>query len=83
MKERIVSETAAKKKFTTQIKSELCKACCYCIASCPKDVFVQGTEINRQGYLYITVADIDRCIGCLSCINICPDFAITVDERAS
>ena len=83
MKERIVTKTASKKQFTTLINAELCKACCYCVASCPKEVFAQGTALNAQGYAYVVVADTKKCNGCLTCINICPDFAITVEEQAS
>lgn len=78
-----MTKTASKKKFLTQIKSELCKGCCYCIASCPKEVFKQGTDLNAQGYAYIVVANTENCIGCLTCFHTCPDFAITVDEQAA
>lgn len=66
------------KKFNVEVDSMLCKACGYCAFQCPKGVFSPSGQINPHGYEYM-IADSEKgCIGCLKCIAICPDFAITV-----
>ena len=51
---------------------ESCKSCGYCVKFCPKNVLAIGEEVNSKGYLYVTAANPDDCIGCASCGVICP-----------
>ena len=69
-----------KKKFQPQVNVDFCKACEYCVFQCPMKMFKPSGQINSHGYNYMTVEQNGKCIGCLRCINICPDFAITVHE---
>lgn len=77
-----MSTTAVKKKYRTTVDQALCKACGYCAESCPKDVFERSGDFNEQGYKPFVAAHNENCIGCLNCLAICPDFAISVEEVA-
>lgn len=77
-----MSQTKEKKKFSVEVTSKLCKACLFCVKSCNQGVFEQGKDLNQQGYEYIVAARPEDCIGCISCVGVCPDFAIAVDELA-
>lgn len=61
-----------------EIDPDSCKACEYCISQCPKNVLEFGTEVNKAGYRYVTVAREEDCIGCMICATICPDCAIEI-----
>jgi NAD-dependent dihydropyrimidine dehydrogenase PreA subunit len=75
-------ETAAKEKsFQTEVDSELCKACGYCESLCPVRLFKPSGKINAYGYNYMTADKGKKCIGCLRCLMICPDFAIHINEH--
>lgn len=71
-----------KKHFTVTVNSQACKGCGYCQGMCPNDVYEQGTEMNAAGYIFMTAPHQDQCIGCLSCVMVCPDFAIRVEDRS-
>jgi len=61
-----------------EIRSESCKACEYCIVTCPKKVLAIGAANNSKGYHYVVPANPDACIGCKLCAIVCPDAAIEV-----
>ncbi len=69
---------AEKKNFNVAIDAVLCKGCGYCKELCPKAVYEFGSEYNESGYNFMTVATMDACIGCRTCMMVCPDFAIEV-----
>lgn len=71
----------AKKKFDVVINATLCKACGYCEESCKKNVFLQTKNFNAHGYLAYAAEKPSECIGCLSCLSVCPEFAVTVTEK--
>jgi 2-oxoglutarate ferredoxin oxidoreductase subunit delta len=64
----------AKKQYRVEIKYQWCKACGICYHVCPTKTIIQG-ELNRPA-----VPDHSKCIGCLMCENLCPDFAINIVE---
>ena len=49
----------------------------------PQKMFCRSGKVNSQGYDYMKVNEDGTCIGCLKCINICPDFVITIHENGS
>ncbi len=53
-----------------------CKRCGNCVAFCPK----KALETDEWGYPRL--ARPDSCISCHLCEKLCPDFAITVGEKA-
>ena len=65
-------------KGKVEIRAESCKSCGYCVKFCPKNVLAIGEEVNSKGYLYVTTANPDDCIGCASCGVISPEAAIEV-----
>jgi len=69
-----------KKRFKTEVDPALCKACGYCQSECPRKVFEQTDQTNTEGYRYMAAARSENCVGCLTCLMVCPDFAITVQE---
>jgi len=66
------------------IDRERCKGCEYCSSLCPKKIIHISQELNRKGYHYAIVGDVDGCSGCRFCALMCPDVAIkikAVDQR--
>ena len=66
--------------FDVAINSLICKGCSYCMEACSLDVFKQSAEFNPSGYNPFVPVNQDRCVGCLRCVNICPDFAIEIKQ---
>ena len=54
------------------VNEALCKACCICVALCPRDVFDAGALGVP------VVARLEACNVCRFCELHCPDFAITI-----
>ncbi|MBU4581783.1 MAG: FAD-dependent oxidoreductase [Proteobacteria bacterium] len=67
--------------FDVVINDLICKDCGYCREVCSFDIFKQSEDFNPSGYRPAVAANTDRCVGCLRCLYICPDFAITIRER--
>jgi len=59
------------------IDDRYCKGCNLCIAVCPKEALLAGTQRTQKGYL-MPAAVPEKCTQCMNCEIICPDFAITV-----
>lgn len=68
--------------YTVQVDAAVCKDCGYCHEVCQLDVFGRSEQFNAAGYQPAVAQRGERCVGCLNCIYICPDFAITVTQRA-
>jgi len=59
----------------------LCKSCGECIVKCPvKCISWDKEELGQLGEPSITI-DNNVCIGCETCENICPDFAIEISNK--
>ena len=69
--------------FEVEVNPVVCKDCGYCREVCGLEVFGRSEEFNASGYLPATVEKAERCIGCLRCLYVCPDFAIAINERAA
>jgi len=61
-----------KGKYRVNINYDWCKRCGICYWVCPTKTIVRG-ELDVP-----KVEDHDRCVGCLMCENLCPDFAVDV-----
>ena len=68
------------RKFDVVVNEEVCKDCGYCREVCSREIFVQSAGFNPSGYHPCIPANTEKCIGCLRCLYICPDFAITIRE---
>ncbi len=66
--------------FDVVINDLVCKDCGYCREVCSFDIFSQSADFSPSGYKPAVAANTDRCVGCLRCLYICPDFAITIRE---
>ncbi|HOO96192.1 MAG TPA: 4Fe-4S dicluster domain-containing protein [Caldisericia bacterium] len=61
--------------YKVELFRKFCKSCQICLRICPKQVF----SINERGQ--VIVEDDSRCIGCMQCCNLCPDFALEVTKN--
>ena len=50
-------------KGYVEINKKACKGCWYCVSVCPKKVLAEGDEANAKGFLTVTKANPDDCIG--------------------
>lgn len=69
--------------FEVVINGLICKDCGYCREVCCYDIFKQSDDFNPGGYRPAVAVNTDRCVGCLRCLYICPDFAIAIREQKS
>ncbi|MFI5400877.1 MAG: 4Fe-4S dicluster domain-containing protein [SAR324 cluster bacterium] len=70
-------------KWNVLVNEDMCKACSFCLAICPVDVFAWRSAANKIGWVPIRVAHEENCIGCMHCYQICPDFCIDVTLKAA
>lgn len=63
-----------KKSYKIAHNRKWCKDCGICVAVCPKKVY----EMDRNGRQAIVHPE--SCIGCMMCVDHCPDFALAVKE---
>lgn len=59
--------------YLPRIDSKKCKKHAECVDVCPVDVF----EVDNDEIIVANPAD---CLGCESCISVCPEDAITLQE---
>jgi NAD-dependent dihydropyrimidine dehydrogenase PreA subunit len=67
--------------FDVTINDLVCKDCGYCREVCQLGIFQQAEDFNPSGYKPAVAVNTDKCVGCLRCLYICPDFAIAIQER--
>ncbi|PRR81727.1 4Fe-4S dicluster domain-containing protein [Clostridium luticellarii] len=67
--------------FYVEVDKNPCKECGYCIEVCPKKVFAAQKSFNDKGYRFVQVVEMEKCIGCLKCFYLCPDFAIDITKK--
>ncbi|MDA8125478.1 MAG: FAD-dependent oxidoreductase [Deltaproteobacteria bacterium] len=67
--------------YEVAVNDSLCKDCGYCREVCTLGVFAQSDRFNTSGYKPTEAVHAEKCIGCLRCLYICPDFSITVREK--
>ena len=68
------------RRFDVLVNEDVCKDCGYCREVCSREIFTQSPGFNPSGYHPCIPANTEKCIGCLRCLYICPDFAITIRE---
>ncbi len=67
----------AVKTWSVVLEAGRCKACGICIEFCPQHVFAAEPLSG-----VVRLEHPEACTGCRQCELLCPDFVITVDERA-
>jgi 2-oxoglutarate ferredoxin oxidoreductase subunit delta len=65
-------------KWNVVLEEDMCKACSFCIAICPVDVFAWRNKANKMGWVPVGVSHEENCVGCMLCYQICPDFCLDV-----
>jgi len=62
--------------------ADRCKECEFCVHYCPKDVLEISSTYNARGYRPVQVVEARKaeCIACRFCQDVCPEFAIFVEE---
>lgn len=68
------------RQYTVEVNPVICKECGYCREMCHMGIFATSDSFNASGYKPSVVTSSDRCVGCLKCLYVCPDFAITIQE---
>ena len=68
------------RQYTVEVNPVVCKECGYCMEMCRMEIFAASDTFNAGGYKPAVVKSSDRCVGCLKCLYVCPDFAITISE---
>ncbi len=68
------------RRYEVEIDPVICKACGYCREMCHMDIFGVSDTFNAGGYKPSVVKRSDRCVGCLKCLYVCPDFAIKIND---
>lgn len=66
--------------FKVEVNFTVCKGCGYCKEVCTLDIFETSGSFNSQGYRPAAATRSERCVGCLRCLYICPDFAISIES---
>jgi 2-oxoglutarate ferredoxin oxidoreductase subunit delta len=60
------------------IDRELCKGCYLCIRACPVKVLERDDRPNASGSYPSVPVQVDKCIACGNCFEVCPDVCIEV-----
>jgi NADPH-dependent glutamate synthase beta subunit-like oxidoreductase len=68
------------REFQVEVNFDICKGCGYCKEVCSLGVFEISESFNLQGYRPAAVTRAEKCVGCLRCLYVCPDFAISVES---
>ncbi|MCL2176091.1 MAG: 4Fe-4S binding protein [Treponema sp.] len=68
------------KKGKITIDREMCKGCMLCIRACPVKVLEEDSEMNSSGSHPAKAVNMDKCIACGNCYEVCPDVCIEVYE---
>ncbi|MGM0441397.1 MAG: 4Fe-4S dicluster domain-containing protein [Elusimicrobiota bacterium] len=72
-----MKKTKSKKAVT--INSDFCKACAYCIETCPDNALSFKETFNANGYHPVEWQG--DCSLCGFCYMVCPDNAIQIKEQ--
>ena len=59
---------------------EKCKECGFCVSACPVDNIRISKKLNKAGYHYAEIIDMDKCTGCGMCFQMCPDLVIEIEN---
>ncbi|HZK18093.1 MAG TPA: 4Fe-4S dicluster domain-containing protein [Clostridia bacterium] len=61
--------------FVVTIDSEKCEGCGECWENCPVDIISEGEDGKA-----VVDGDLDDCLGCETCVAVCENDAVMVEE---
>ena len=67
-------------RYRVKLDPDLCKGCGYCMEMCGMNVFSTSNAFNAGGYKPLEVTNTEHCVGCLKCVYVCPDLAISIQK---
>lgn len=70
------------REFQVDVDFMLCKGCGYCREMCSLGIFRPSDSFNPSGYKPTVASDTEKCVGCLKCLYVCPDFAINIQSSS-
>ena len=68
------------RKGRVVIDREMCKGCYLCIRACPVKVLERDVELNSTGTYPVKPGQLEKCIACGNCYEVCADVCIEVYE---
>jgi len=68
------------RKGKVVINREKCKGCYLCVRACPMKVLEKDTEPNSTGTYPSKPANLEKCIACGNCFEVCPDVCFQIFE---
>lgn len=68
--------------YTVEVDGNGCKECGYCAHVCTLGVYAPASYFNDRGYKPMVAVHPEKCIGCLKCFFVCPDFSISIEKNA-
>ena len=69
------------RRYRPEVDPALCKGCGYCMEICQLAVFSPSEHFNAAGYRPYSAQNPQHCVGCLKCVYICPDLAVSLREE--
>lgn len=75
-----IKTTFSKENLSWTRFPEYCKSCGLCLVKCPTKALKFSQEAGFLGNPLPEI-EIEKCIGCLKCMQICPDGAIRVEKN--
>ena len=72
---------SGKPKVNIDIDENLCKGCALCIHFCTKKILEASSKTNNKGYPIPCAVLPEKCSLCRICEQMCPEFAITLEEE--
>lgn len=68
--------------YKVEVDPNGCKECGYCANVCTLGVYAPADYFNDRGYKPMVAVHPEKCMGCLKCFFVCPDFAISIEKNA-
>ena len=68
------------REYKVEVDYSACKECGYCKEVCCLSIFKSAEGFNDRGYKPMKATDSEKCVGCMKCFFVCPDWAISIEK---